>query len=315
MSPLVQPAPWVKPQYFDNVGAPLAGGKLFSFLAGTSTPLATFTDHTGSVQNTNPVILDAAGRAEVWLTATSYKLTLTDANNVQIWSVDGVPGLGSLISIGNLSPLFSSMLSGGAATFTFDNAPAYSLWGRFTNTPGAPSYGAVGTDKQITHNEGGQMRGSAGLLWDEATRRLLVINATSTGFANIQGGGIGFAAGSDPTTPPRISAAFGPFDFISAVGQDIQLGQSGNNFHLVLPASDVGMVQVAIAGQRGAITLNDGNQGAGVLGGPMIIAGINTPEGAVTAPVGSLFLRSNGGAGTSLYVKEAGAGNVGWAPK
>lgn len=40
-----------------------------------------------------------------------------------------------------------------------------------------------------------------------------------------------------------------------------------------------------------------------------------TPEGAVTAGIGSLCLRTNGGAGTSLYVKESGTGNTGWAAK
>jgi hypothetical protein len=47
---------------------------------------------------------------------------------------------------------------------------------------------------------------------------------------------------------------------------------------------------------------------------PTISWGIcfNTPEGAVTAPVGSVRLRSNGGAGTTLYVKETGSGNTGW---
>lgn len=43
--------------------------------------------------------------------------------------------------------------------------------------------------------------------------------------------------------------------------------------------------------------------------------GTNTPEGAIAAPVGSLYLRANGGAGTSLYVKESGAGGVGWVGK
>ena len=46
-----------------------------------------------------------------------------------------------------------------------------------------------------------------------------------------------------------------------------------------------------------------------------IVTGSGTPEGAVSAPVGSLFLRTDGGAGTSLYVKETGSGNTGWAGK
>lgn len=40
-----------------------------------------------------------------------------------------------------------------------------------------------------------------------------------------------------------------------------------------------------------------------------------SPEGGVTAPVGSIFSRDNGGAGTSFYVKESGTGNVGWVGK
>lgn len=47
----------------------------------------------------------------------------------------------------------------------------------------------------------------------------------------------------------------------------------------------------------------------------LAVTGANTPEGAVTAPVGSLFLRNNGGANTTLYVKESGAGNTGWVAK
>ncbi|HEX7114961.1 MAG TPA: hypothetical protein VF193_07500 [Steroidobacter sp.] len=49
--------------------------------------------------------------------------------------------------------------------------------------------------------------------------------------------------------------------------------------------------------------------------GVKIYSGAGTPEGAVTAPVGSLFLRSDGGAGTSMYVKESGTGNTGWVAK
>jgi hypothetical protein len=49
--------------------------------------------------------------------------------------------------------------------------------------------------------------------------------------------------------------------------------------------------------------------------GPKINSGTGTPEGAITASVGSLFMRTDGGAGTSLYVKESGAGNTGWVGK
>lgn len=44
-------------------------------------------------------------------------------------------------------------------------------------------------------------------------------------------------------------------------------------------------------------------------------SGTGTPEAAVTAPVGSLYTRSDGGATTTLYVKESGSGNTGWVAK
>lgn len=43
--------------------------------------------------------------------------------------------------------------------------------------------------------------------------------------------------------------------------------------------------------------------------------GTGDPTGVVAAPVGTLFLRLDGGAGTTLYVKEAGTGTAGWAAK
>lgn len=48
---------------------------------------------------------------------------------------------------------------------------------------------------------------------------------------------------------------------------------------------------------------------------PVILSSSGSPEGAIVAPVGSLYLRSDGGAGTSLYVKETGTGNTGWVGK
>ena len=43
--------------------------------------------------------------------------------------------------------------------------------------------------------------------------------------------------------------------------------------------------------------------------------GTGSPEGVVTAPVGTAYLRDDGGAGTVLYIKESGTGNTGWAAK
>ena len=87
----------------DNLssGKPLAGGLLYTCVAGTScpgNPLATFTDSTGTVQNSNPLALDAAGCASVWLkNGVGYKIVAQNSMGVQEWSADNVSGLaGSL---------------------------------------------------------------------------------------------------------------------------------------------------------------------------------------------------------------------------
>ncbi len=46
-----------------------------------------------------------------------------------------------------------------------------------------------------------------------------------------------------------------------------------------------------------------------------VFRGFDTPEGSLTAGIGTMFLRTNGGAGTSFYIKESGAGNTGWVAK
>ena len=44
-------------------------------------------------------------------------------------------------------------------------------------------------------------------------------------------------------------------------------------------------------------------------------SGIGSPEGALPAGVGSIYTDINGGAGTTLYIKESGTGNTGWVAK
>lgn len=89
MSVQLGPAPVFKA--FDNNGAPLFGGQLFTYAAGTTTPLATFTDSTGVTQNTNPIVLNARGECNLWLTASAaYKLQLQDSFGNIIWTVDNV---------------------------------------------------------------------------------------------------------------------------------------------------------------------------------------------------------------------------------
>jgi len=80
-------------QFFDNNGIPLAGGLIYTYQAGSSTPLVTYTDNGGNVANANPIVLDASGRPsqEIWLlTGFSYKFVLKTADDVLIQTLDNI---------------------------------------------------------------------------------------------------------------------------------------------------------------------------------------------------------------------------------
>lgn len=80
-------------QFFDDNGNPLSGGLLYTYEAGTTTPQTTYTDSNGNVANSNPIVLDAAGRVpyQVWLTSqASYKFILKTSTGVTVWSEDDV---------------------------------------------------------------------------------------------------------------------------------------------------------------------------------------------------------------------------------
>ena len=114
-------------QFFDNNGVPLAGGKIQSYAAGTSTPAATYTTSTGSIANSNPIILDSAGRVpnEIWLTTGStYKFVLSDASNAVIGTYDNIPGANDYTAI-------TALIAGVYADFasTTDNAKGDALVG------------------------------------------------------------------------------------------------------------------------------------------------------------------------------------------
>lgn len=81
-------------QFFDTNGAPLSGGKIYSYLAGTTTPAPTYTDQTGATPLSNPIILNAAGRVatgEIWQPLGGrYKYILTTSVDVLIGTFDNI---------------------------------------------------------------------------------------------------------------------------------------------------------------------------------------------------------------------------------
>lgn len=90
-------------QFFTTTGIPLDGGLLYTYAAGTTTPLATYTTDAGNVANTNPIVLGTDGRPpqEIWLTeGYNYKLVLADSGNNVIQTYDDIYGIPSTSGAG-----------------------------------------------------------------------------------------------------------------------------------------------------------------------------------------------------------------------
>lgn len=172
-------SPSPKLQFFDANGNPLVGGKLYSYAAGTTTPLATYADYDGSTTNTNPVILDSRGEADVWLSSSYYKLKLTDSNNVEIWTVDHIGGFATMADVtAAINALTASLAaSSGSSMIGFiqagTGAVATTAQAKMRETISVKDFGAVGDD---TH--------------DDTTNIQAAIN-----YANTIGGDVYFPAG------------------------------------------------------------------------------------------------------------------------
>ena len=95
-------------QFFENTGLPLNGGLIYTYQAGSSTPLATYTDINGTVANANPIVLDSSGRVstEIWLTyGYYYKFVVKTSAGVTLGTYDNLYGIiGVQASVGTTIP-------------------------------------------------------------------------------------------------------------------------------------------------------------------------------------------------------------------
>jgi len=96
---------------FNALGQILSGGLLYTYQAGSSTPLVTYTTSNGTIANANPIVLGTDGKLpnELWLQyGYSYKFVLQDANSTSVATYDNISGI--LTQIPSSSP--SSVPSG-----------------------------------------------------------------------------------------------------------------------------------------------------------------------------------------------------------
>ena len=207
-------------QFFTTTGQPLAGGKIYTYQAGSSTPLATYTDNTGATANANPIVLGTDGRpsSEIWLTyGYNYKFVLKDANDNTIQTYDNLYGIigtqpatgatipagliamwsGSIGSIpsgwylcdgSNGTPnLTDRFIIGAGSTYAVNGTGGVSSVTLTTNNLPAHTHTATVTDPGHTHssnaqqqNSSNQLAGGGGFTTASATA---TINTATTGIS------------------------------------------------------------------------------------------------------------------------------------
>jgi len=132
-------------QFFTDDGVPLSGGKIYTYLAGGTTPAITYTSSTGLIENSYPIELDSAGRppSEVWVTSdTSYKFIIKDSTNALIRTYDNIP------SVPTNAILTQLAASSGSSLVGFIQSDAYSIartvQSKCRDTVSVKDFGAIG---------------------------------------------------------------------------------------------------------------------------------------------------------------------------
>lgn len=266
-------SPVIRQRFFNNNGVPLNGGQLFSYAAGTTTPLATYTDETGATPNANPTILDSSGYADVWLSpGKAYKFILEDSLNNQLWTKDNITQ-GSFADInGNLTenafiPCYTTTATAAGTTILNVASTQIQIFtGTTTQTVTMPVATALAN----------------GMYW--------VITNNSTGVVTVQSSGantIQAMAASSQLTITCINTAGGTGT--ASWNWVYNPNPSGG----VLPISLGGTDNGSLAVTAGGILYTDGtkfqNTGAGTSGQALLSNGSSAPSWGGSSPTNNYW--------------------------
>lgn len=166
---------------------------------------------------------------------------------------------------------------------------------------------------------------TANMIYDNQTNGVVIsgvdnVSETDDAVGTLTGNGI-YSNGKDTGATNQERAG------VSILGTSAGLTISGNSFgnFAPLPTTQTWGIFCSASNFRGTVVGNGhynhtvGNEsfasGAVLLDGTNGFRGTGTPEGSLSAPVGSIYRRLNGGANTTLYIKESGTGNTGWVAK
>ena len=134
--------PFITQQFYDSNGDPCSACMLYTYSAGTSTALATYSDVTLTTANANPVVMNAAGRPStgyIFLSATSYKFEFQSAAGVVLWTVDNASAIPTTATALDVTGTAGEALSAGDAAYLSDGSGALNA-GRWYKTDSDNTY-------------------------------------------------------------------------------------------------------------------------------------------------------------------------------
>ena len=168
-------------QFFDSNGTPLAGGKLYTYAAGTTTPAATYTTYEGTprTENPNPIILDSAGRPpqQIWLeSADEYKFVLTTAADNPIWTKDNIPAINAALVNITTTTIANGLGAAAAPSYTFTGDLNTGIWSPAADTVAVSTAGV----ERMRISSAGLV--GIGSITYGSSGALLDVNSTTLGF-------------------------------------------------------------------------------------------------------------------------------------
>jgi len=250
--------PTPKQQIYGSDGNPLVGGKIYTYAAGTTTPLATFTDAGGLTANTNPIILNSLGQANIWLGSSSYKFSVFTSADVLLYTVDNInapldaAGLATALSsptpIGNTTPNTGAFTTLAATTATITT-------GNIT-TVNAATITATGTvtAETLTFEGGGSMTKppelgiqpiSASIA---ASALTITLNPTTLDFRSTTGSSGTVTSVTLATAATLIVPSGATLGTVSGVQSQL----------IVIAINNAGTIELAVVNISGGANINDG---------------------------------------------------------
>lgn len=284
-------APYIRSQFFGTSGLPLSGGLIQTFAAGTSTPIATFTDSTGATPNANPIVLDSSGTASIWLTnGVAYKFVIQTSGGVTVETIDQVIPPLSSNSAGPQKQIFTAN-----GTFTI---PAVSL-AKLTVTGGGGA-GGGGTAAANTSGSGGGSGGTAIKWLSGLTPGNTLTVVVGSGGAGVNGapGNAGVASAVSSGTQVIATVTGNPG---GGGGTGTALGGTGGT----ATGGDLNL-----SGNSGTFELVTASNGTGQLGAPSFWGGggAGGASGANPGSIGGAPGAGGGGGGGGTGNTLGGAG-------